>query len=222
MNIILAKNICYDVSTPDGKLNLLNNISFEIKAGETVAIIGRSGAGKTTLLNVLAGFITATGGELRILGEDFVNKSEVDRAKFRGLGIGFIFQDFFLLNNMTVIENVMLGLNIHKIKNSLIKARDMLKTFGLGDKENMYPYLLSQGEQQRVAIARALVLEPKILFADEPTGNLDEETGDLIMQDIFDMIREKNKNLILITHDLELASKCSRIIKMHKGKMIDE
>jgi putative ABC transport system ATP-binding protein len=201
-------------------LTVLDNINFSISAGSTNAIVGPSGSGKTTLLGLCAGLDSASTGIVELNGINLGNLSEDKRAQVRNQYVGFIFQNFQLLPTLTALENVMVPLELRGEKNIKARALDLLDKVGLADRGHHYPAQLSGGEQQRVSLARAFSNSPKILFADEPTGNLDAETSEKVVKLIFDLNREAGTTLVLVTHDLELAGKTHRIIKIKGGKLI--
>ncbi|WP_454802206.1 ABC transporter ATP-binding protein [Mucilaginibacter phyllosphaerae] len=201
-------------------LNVLNDINFSIGTGSTNAIVGPSGSGKTTLLGLCAGLDSATSGIVELSGINLTNLSEDKRAQVRNQYVGFIFQNFQLLPTLTALENVMVPLELRGEKNIKVRSMDLLDKVGLADRGHHYPAQLSGGEQQRVSLARAFSNSPKILFADEPTGNLDAETSDKVVKLIFDLNREAGTTLVLVTHDLELAAKTQRIIKIKGGKLV--
>jgi len=203
-------------------LTVLDNVSFEVLKGSSCAIVGPSGSGKTTLLGLCAGLDRATSGNVELNGIVLDNLSEDERAKTRNRHVGFIFQSFNLMPTLTALENVMIPLELRHDKKAREKSLELLRKVGLADRYNHYPAQLSGGEQQRVSIARAFSNEPEILFADEPTGNLDEETGATIERLIFDLNRELGTTLVLVTHDLELASKTERIIRMKGGRIVSD
>jgi len=203
-------------------LTVLDHVSFEIEKGASCAIVGPSGSGKTTLLGLCAGLDRSSSGSVVLNGITLDNLNEDERAHVRNMNVGFIFQTFNLLPTLTALENVMIPLELRHDKHAKSKALLLLEKVGLADRSSHYPAQLSGGEQQRVSIARAFSNEPEILFADEPTGNLDEETGATIEKLIFDLNKELGTTLILVTHDLELASKTERIIKMKGGKIISD
>lgn len=207
------------VPSPEGELVILRDMQFSIEAGETVAIVGASGSGKTTLLGILAGLDTPTGGQVMIDGVDIFGLDEDGRADLRRRSIGFVFQSFQLLSNLTALENVMLPLELVGRRDASAVARAMLERVGLGVRLHHYPRQLSGGEQQRVAIARAFVADPALLFADEPTGNLDQRTGDRVIELLFDMNRERGTTLVLVTHDEALAARCGRRLVLDGGRL---
>lgn len=202
-------------------LILLHEIDFSIHAGESVAILGPSGSGKSTLLGLLAGLDNASAGRVYIDGVDLFGLSEDNRAALRGANIGFVFQSFQLLSNLTALENVMLPLEIASRSDARTAAQAVLERVGLGPRLHHYPKQLSGGEQQRVAIARAFAPRPKLLFADEPTGNLDRATGDRVIDLLFELNREQGTTLVLVTHDERLAQRCERRLELDSGKLVN-
>jgi len=207
--------------TSEGSLQILRPISFEVKSGESVAIIGASGSGKSTLLGLLAGLDQVTEGEIFLDGEALHSMNEEERAILRGNKVGFIFQSFMLVQSLTALENVMLPAEIAGLDNPRALALDILEQVGLKHRAHHFPNQLSGGEQQRVAIARAFITSPKILFADEPTGNLDAKNSEKIEALLFEMNREKGTTLVLVTHDNELAEHCDRQLTMNAGELIE-
>lgn len=201
-------------------LTVLDEINFSIHQGETVSIVGPSGSGKTTLLGLCAGLDKSTDGSVHLYDAMINNLDEDQRAAIRNEHVGFIFQNFQLIPTLTALENVMIPLELQGKSGAAAVAEDLLTRVGLGDRMDHYPTQLSGGEQQRVSLARAFSNSPKILFADEPTGNLDEETGASVEQLMFDLNKEKGTTLIIVTHDLDLAHKTSRVIKLKGGKII--
>lgn len=203
------------------ELAVVNKVNFDIDVGSVNAIVGPSGSGKTTLLGLCAGLDTPTSGEVILQQIPLASLSEDERAKIRNEYIGFIFQTFQLIPTLTAIENVMVPLELRGDSSRKVRerAKELLNEVGLADRTHHYPTQLSGGEQQRVAIARAFINKPKILFADEPTGNLDTETGQHIEHLIFNLNKSQKTTLVLVTHDLELAEKCNRIIKIKNGKI---
>lgn len=202
------------------QLTVLQNVSFEVEKGQTFAIVGPSGSGKTTLLGLCAGLDTPNAGTVELCGHDLYTLNEDQRAQLRNEEVGFIFQDFQLLPTLTALENVSVPLELQNAKNANHKAKKLLEKVGLGDRLDHYPSQLSGGEQQRVAVARAFSNTPSILFADEPTGNLDEETGEKVIKLLFDLNAEAGTTLIIITHDLDLAARTERILKLKGGKIL--
>ena len=217
--MITVNNLGKRVPMADGELAILEGINLEIKSGETVAIIGASGSGKSTLLGLLAGLDTASDGQVLIDGEDLQALDEDGRAALRGRDVGFVFQSFQLLPALTALENVMLPLELKGDGDPKEKAAGYLKRVGLESRMDHYPRQLSGGEQQRVAIGRAFAGSPRILFADEPTGNLDRATGERIADLLFDLNREEGTTLVLVTHDLTLAQRCGRKFEMDSGAL---
>ncbi|MEP7157095.1 MAG: ABC transporter ATP-binding protein [Betaproteobacteria bacterium] len=205
------------VMTSDGELVIVNDANFNVDAGEAVAVVGASGSGKSTLLGLMAGLDTPSQGKVFINGEDLFAQNEDGRAKLRGRLVGFVFQSFQLLPALSALENVMLPLELGGAADADKRARAILERVGLGARLKHYPKQLSGGEQQRVAIARAFVTEPKLLFADEPTGNLDAKTGRAMIDLLFELNREKGTTLILVTHDLGLAARCGRRLHIDAG-----
>ena len=220
-SILTVNNLTREFKSGSKILTVVNDINFEINEGTTCAIVGPSGSGKTTLLGLCAGLDRPTSGEVILKGVNLNPLSEDDRASVRNKHVGFVFQTFQLVPTLTAIENVMVPLELRgeATKGVRQRAKELLEEVGLGDRTHHYPTQLSGGEQQRVAIARAFINEPKILFADEPTGNLDTETGEYIEKLIFDLNDKQQTTLVLVTHDLELADKCDRIIKIKNGKV---
>ncbi|WP_136681477.1 ABC transporter ATP-binding protein [Neptunomonas sp. XY-337] len=214
---LLAKTF----ATQTEPLTLFENLSLTIKQGESVAIIGQSGAGKSTLLSLLAGLDEPTDGSIRLLGEDINHLDDEARSRWRATHLSFIFQSFHLLPELTAQENVQLPLEIRGDRDAVERARTLLTQVGLKERCHHYPSQLSGGEQQRVAIARAFVTAPHILFADEPTGNLDTKTGEKIIHQLFDMNATHQTTLILITHDPALAARCSRQYRLEQGKLLE-
>ncbi len=222
MHILSVKDLGKTYKSGNRSLTVLDQVNFDIEAGETLAIVGPSGSGKTTLLGLCAGLDSASTGSVQLNGKALERLSEDERAAVRNQDVGFIFQNFQLLPTLTALENVMVPLELKKRKDAREKALELLQKVGLGDRATHYPTQLSGGEQQRVSIARAFANEPKILFADEPTGNLDTETGEMIEKLIFDLNKEKGTTLVLVTHDPELAAKTQRIIHIKGGKIQED
>src|SRR5690554_3545377 len=202
------------------KLTVLDQVNFQVQAGESISIVGPSGSGKTTLLGLCAGLDKASTGSISLNGHAMEALSEDARAAVRNQDVGFIFQNFQLLPTLTALENVMVPLELKRRKNAKDKALELLEQVGLGDRATHYPSQLSGGEQQRVSIARAFANDPKILFADEPTGNLDNETGQHIESLLFELNKANGTTLVLVTHDMDLARKTDRIHRMKGGKLI--
>lgn len=226
-NIILdCRSLTKTVYTGSSKsekksLTILQPIDLQVSAGETVAIIGASGSGKTTLLSLLAGLDLPSSGEIYLKEHPLHKYDEEQRSKTRADHVGFIFQSFLLINSLTALENVMLPAELKGDKDAKQQAIKMLEQVGLGDRITHFPSQLSGGEQQRVAIARAFITKPDILFADEPTGNLDSKTGEYITQLLFELNTQNGTTLVLVTHDKKLASQCQRQLTMHAGQFID-
>ena len=219
--IIKASELGKQVTTGTAGLTILSGVSFDIRAGEAVAIAGVSGSGKSTLLGLLAGLDTPSTGTVKIDGHDLSALDEDGRAELRGRMVGFVFQSFQLLPAMTALENVMLPLEIAGAADAEAAARAMLGRVGLGGRLHHYPKQLSGGEQQRVAIARAFVTRPRLLFADEPTGNLDAATGSQVIELLFELNRDSGATLLLVTHDEMLTRRCDRILRLAGGRLVD-
>jgi putative ABC transport system ATP-binding protein len=220
--ILQSQNLTKIYRSADKELMVLDNVSFTVEQGDSMAIIGPSGSGKTTLLGLCAGLDTATTGVISLMGFKLNAMSEDDRAYTRNQFVGFVFQNFQLLSTLTALENVMVPLELRGDRNVSPKAKELLGRVGLSDRLHHYPSQLSGGEQQRVALARAFITDPKILFADEPTGNLDEENATHITELLFQMNKEKGTTLVLVTHNLELAQRTQRILRMRGGKLVEE
>jgi putative ABC transport system ATP-binding protein len=218
--VLKALNLSRKVSSPGGELTIVDGVSLEIAAGETVALVGASGAGKSTLLAMLAGLDVPTSGEVWLDDQALTSMDEDARARLRADRVGFVFQAFHLVPSLTALENVMLPLELVGRRDARDAARAMLGRVGLGDRVDHYPRQLSGGEQQRVALARASVTRPAVLFADEPTGNLDTATGASICQLLFDLNRESQTTLLFVTHDLQLAARCDRTLTMAAGRLV--
>ena len=217
--IIAVEHVFKSVTDSTGTLDILRDIDFRLESGETVAIVGASGSGKSTLLSIIAGLDTPTRGTVRLDGQDLFALSEDGRAALRAQKVGFVFQSFQLMGNLTALENVMLPLELADRSDARKAATEMLKHVGLGQRLGHYPKVLSGGEQQRVALARAFVMQPAVLLADEPTGNLDFATGETIMQLMFDLNREHGTTLVLVTHDRAIAQRCDRLISIEAGRV---
>jgi putative ABC transport system ATP-binding protein len=217
-----AINLGKQVNTLDGELAILEQINLTVVAGESIAIVGASGSGKSTLLGLLAGLDMPTSGRVILGGQDLNTLNEDGRAALRARLVGFVFQSFQLLPGLDAIENVMLPLELADAPSPREQAHDILKRVGLGSRLSHYPRQLSGGEQQRVAIARAFAANPRVLFADEPTGNLDQRTGGHIIELMFDLNRERNTTLILVTHDTRLAQPCDRTVELDNGRLLGE
>ena len=221
-SIISVEHVCKSVTDSTGSLQILRDIDFALKAKETAAIVGASGSGKSTLLSIVAGLDTPTSGTVRLAGQDLFAIDEDDRAALRAQKVGFVFQSFQLLGNLTALENVMLPLELANRRDARSAATEMLGRVGLSQRLNAYPKVLSGGEQQRVALARAFVVRPAVLLADEPTGSLDFATGEKIMELMFDLNREQGTTLVLVTHDKSIAARCHRRITIEAGRMLEE
>ncbi|MGA9854812.1 MAG: ABC transporter ATP-binding protein [Gammaproteobacteria bacterium] len=218
--LLRTERLGKQVTSPDGALTILEDVSLLIQHGESVAIVGPSGSGKSTLLGLMAGLDVPSSGRVWLNGENLGALDEDSRAARRARQIGFVFQSFHLLPGLTALENVMLPLELNTQPHPAQSARAVLAAVGLAERADYYPQKLSGGEQQRVAIARAYAGEPQILFADEPTGNLDATTGHLIIELLFRLNREHHATLVLVTHDTELASRCDRILNLHAGRLV--
>ncbi len=220
--VLQAESLTKTYRSGSSSLTVLDNVSFSVKQGDTLAIIGPSGSGKTTLLGLSAGLDVPTSGTISLMGFKLNAMSEDDRAYIRNQYVGFVFQNFQLLSTLTALENVMVPLELRGEKNVSVKAKELLDRVGLSGRLHHFPSQLSGGEQQRVAMARAFITDPKILFADEPTGNLDEENSDHITDLLFALNKEQGTTLVLVTHNLELAKKTERILRMKGGRLVDE
>lgn len=220
--VLQAENLTKIYPSAEKDLVVLDHISFSVDQGNSISIIGPSGSGKTTLLGLCAGLDTPTSGTISLMGFKLNAMNEDDRAYIRNQYVGFVFQNFQLLSTLTALENVMVPLELRGEKNVMPKAKDLLARVGLGDRMNHYPTQLSGGEQQRVAMARAFITDPRILFADEPTGNLDEENAGHVTELLFGMNKEVGTTLVLVTHNLELAQRTQRILKMKGGRLAEE
>ena len=220
--IVRVEHLTKRVTTSEAELVIVNRAHFNVEAGDTIAIVGASGSGKSTLLGLMAGLDSPSEGKVFINDEDLFSLDEDGRAKLRGRLVGFVFQSFQLLPSLTALENVMLPLELGGAADAAQRASLILSRVGLGARLKHYPKQLSGGEQQRVAIARAFVTEPKLLFADEPTGNLDAKTGRVMIDLLFELNRERGTTLILVTHDLDLASRCGRRLHIDGGVVTTE
>jgi putative ABC transport system ATP-binding protein len=218
--VLRAEKITKQVSSPEGTLTILAEVDLAIAAGETVAIVGASGAGKSTLLALLAGLDEPSGGRIWLNGAELTALDEDGRAAVRARHVGFVFQSFHLVPSLTAIENVMLPLELAGLPNARAAASDVLAKVNLTPRREHYPRQLSGGEQQRVAIARAFVTRPALLFADEPTGNLDSATGERIIQLLFDLNQASQTTLVVVTHDQAIAQRCGRVIHIDAGRII--
>jgi putative ABC transport system ATP-binding protein len=208
------------VALPSGELTILDGVAFRIARGDSVAIVGASGSGKSTLLSLMAGLDTPSGGEVRIDGAALSTLDEDGRARVRAEKVGFVFQSFQLLPSLTALENVMLPLELRGERDAQSPARAILEKVGLGARLEHYPRQLSGGEQQRVALARAFVTRPSLLFADEPTGNLDTLTGQAIIELLFALNADAGTTLVLVTHDDQLAARCARTLRLDSGRLV--
>ena len=215
--VLSASDLGKQVSSPEGALTILENVNLQISSGEVVALVGPSGAGKTTLLALLAGLDNPSCGSVQLCGAQLETLDEDGRAQVRGRHVGFVFQSFHLVPSLTALENVMLPLELAEEDDAAARARAALDSVGLAARTGHYPRQLSGGEKQRVAIARAFVRSPSILFADEPTGNLDTASGDRVIQLLFDLNKKSGTTLVLVTHDNALAAKCGRVIELEAG-----
>jgi len=220
--VLSVQQISKQVSSPEGTLTILSDVSFDIRSGESVAVVGPSGAGKSTLLALLAGLDLPTTGHVTLTGINLGDLDEDGRARVRAESVGFVFQSFHLVPSLNALENVMLPLELAGQDNARAAALTIINKVGLGDRWSHYPAQLSGGEKQRVAIARAFATEPAVLFADEPTGNLDARTGATIMELMFELNRSSSTTLILVTHDTSLAQRCDRILSLDVGKLVGD
>ena len=218
--IVSVEHVFKSVTDSTGTLSILRDIDFALNARETAAIVGASGSGKSTLLSIIAGLDTPTRGTVRLAGQDLFALSEDDRAALRAQQVGFVFQSFQLMANLTALENVMLPLELSGTKQARALAGDMLRRVGLGERLGHYPKVLSGGEQQRVALARAFVVKPAVLLADEPTGSLDFATGETVMKLMFELNEELGTTLVLVTHDAAIAARCQRRITIEAGQIV--
>ena len=218
-NILNVSNLEKNYSSGSKNLKVLDGVSFHIGQGETFSIVGPSGSGKTTLLGLCAGLDQSDTGSIELCGEDLMRMNEDERARLRNRKVGFIFQDFQLLPTLTAVENVSVPMELQGIKNPEKIALELLDKVGLADRTDHYPSQLSGGEQQRVALARAFSNKPTILFADEPTGNLDTETSDKVEELLFQLNKESGTTLVMVTHDMELANKTQRLLRLRNGKV---
>lgn len=217
--MLAVKNLKKTYKSGDSDLVVLHDVNFSIAAGDTFSIVGPSGSGKTTLLGLCAGLDKATSGSVTLNGIMLDTLDEDQRAKVRNEHVGFVFQNFQLIPTLTALENVMVPMELQGERNPVKKAKELLERVGLSNRHHHYPTQLSGGEQQRVSLARAFSNQPKILFADEPTGNLDKETGEKVEKLLFDLNREMGTTLVLVTHDMDLAAKTKQIIKIKGGTM---
>jgi putative ABC transport system ATP-binding protein len=219
-HVLKAENLCKQVNSPEGLLTIVDDVSLTIAAGESVAVSGPSGAGKSTLLALLAGLDVPSRGRVLLDGQDLTQLDEDGRARLRAQRVGFVFQSFHLIPALTALENVMLPLELAGRTDARRSAAATLAGVGLGERTGHYPRQLSGGEQQRVAIARAFVTRPAVLFADEPTGNLDTVTGARVGQLLFELNANAHTTLVLVTHDRELAGRCARVVRMEAGRVL--
>lgn len=220
-SILVARNLSKVVSSAEGALTILQELDLNLDRGSSLAIVGSSGSGKSTLLGLLAGLDLPTSGEVTLAGHRLSDLDEDQRARVRAEHVGFVFQSFQLLDSLDALENVMLPLELEGRPDARQRARQLLQRVGLGQRLSHYPRQLSGGEQQRVAIARAFATEPDILFADEPTGNLDSHTGEHISDLLFALNQERGATLVLVTHDERLARRCQRLIRLEAGRLIE-
>ena len=220
--VLVADKVVKEVSSPEGSLTILSDISFSIAAGESVAIQGASGAGKSTLLALLAGLDVPTRGSIWLNGSRLTDLDEDGRAAVRAASVGFVFQSFHLVPSLNALENVMLPLELAGTASPRAAALEVLRKVGLDARARHYPSQLSGGEKQRVAIARAFATEPAVLFADEPTGNLDSKTGERVMQLMFDLNRHSSTTLVLVTHDKSIAERCDRELGLDAGRLVSD
>jgi putative ABC transport system ATP-binding protein len=219
--IIAVERVTKQVADTSGTLTILHDISFELRPQESVAIVGASGSGKSTLLSIIAGLDTPSSGKVKLQGQDLFAIDEDARAALRARSVGFVFQSFQLLGNLSALENVMLPLELMGRHDARAAATEMLRRVGLGERLGHYPKVLSGGEQQRVALARAFVVHPALLLADEPTGSLDFATGEKVMELMFEMNRELGTTLVLVTHDRAIAARCDRQLRIEAGRIAD-
>ncbi|WP_449105024.1 ABC transporter ATP-binding protein [Pseudomonas mohnii] len=219
-SILTAKNLSKVVPSAEGELTILHELSLELNKGDSLAIVGASGSGKSTLLGLLAGLDLPSSGEVTLAGQSLSHLDEDQRARIRAEHVGFVFQSFQLLDSLNALENVMLPLELDGRKDARERATELLERVGLGQRLTHSPRQLSGGEQQRVAIARAFAAEPDVLFADEPTGNLDSHTGEHISDLLFELNKERGTTLVLVTHDERLAHRCRRLIRLEAGLLV--
>ena len=219
-NILDARNLNKVVPSTEGELSILADLSLQLAKGDSLAIVGTSGSGKSTLLGLLAGLDLPSSGEVHLAGHALASLDEDQRARVRAEHVGFVFQSFQLLDSLNALENVMLPLELDGRRDARERATKLLGRVGLGERLHHYPRQLSGGEQQRVALARAFAAEPDVLFADEPTGNLDTHTGAHITELLFELNRERGTTLVLVTHDERLAKRCHRMIRLEGGRQI--
>jgi len=217
--VLQAQGLSKQVSSPEGPLTILDQVSLEVSKGESIAIVGASGAGKSTLLGLLAGLDSPSAGQVWLNGVELTALDEDGRAALRADNVGFVFQSFHLIASLTALENVMLPLELVGSPDAAAAALHAIRTVGLEPRRRHYPHQLSGGEKQRVAIARAFVVKPSVLFADEPTGNLDNRTGEAVIDLLFRLNAETGTTLVLVTHDLDLAERCDRVLFMDAGRI---
>ena len=220
--MVRVEHVFKSVSDSTGTLTILRDIDFTLKARETAAIVGASGSGKSTLLSIIAGLDTPTQGTVKLAGQDIFTLSEDDRAALRARQLGFVFQSFQLMANLTALENVMLPLELSGVKQARALATEMLQRVGLAQRLGHHPKVLSGGEQQRVALARAFVVKPAVLLADEPTGSLDFATGETVMKLMFELNQELGTTLVLVTHDPAIAARCQRRLTIEAGQLVSD
>ncbi|TWC29147.1 putative ABC transport system ATP-binding protein [Pseudomonas sp. SJZ079] len=220
-SILTARNLSKVVPSAEGELTILHDLSLDLNPGGSLAIVGSSGSGKSTLLGLLAGLDLPSDGSVTLAGHDLGTLDEDQRARVRAEHVGFVFQSFQLLDSLNALENVMLPLELEGHADARERARALLVRVGLGQRLTHYPRQLSGGEQQRVAIARAFAAEPDVLFADEPTGNLDSHTGERISDLLFELNQERGATLVLVSHDERLAHRCQRLIRLEGGRLVD-
>ena len=218
--LLKLKNVNLKYQTGNDLIKVLNNINLETKKNESISIVGESGSGKTSLIMLIGGLEKASSGKIYFENQEITKLNEDDVSKIRRKNIGIIFQSFYLIPNYTAVENVALTLELNNLKNPYDRAKELLDRFGLKNRFNNLPSQLSGGEQQRVAIARAIAMKPKLILADEPTGNLDSENSQMITDILFKYIKEESSSLIMVTHDLKLANKAKRKIKIKDGKIV--
>ncbi len=220
--VLSAHVLSKQVSSPEGTLTILSDVSFAIERGESVAVVGPSGAGKSTLLALLAGLDLPSSGHVTLNGANLGELDEDGRARIRAESVGFVFQSFHLVPSLNALENVMLPLELAGSRDARAVSKEIIKKVGLGDRWSHYPAQLSGGEKQRVAIARAFATEPAVLFADEPTGNLDARTGATILELMFELNHNSSTTLVLVSHDTALAGRCDRILGLDVGKLVSD
>jgi putative ABC transport system ATP-binding protein len=220
--VLSAQGLSKQVSSPEGTLTILSDVSFDIRRGESVAVVGPSGAGKSTLLALLAGLDLPSSGHVTLDGANLSELDEDGRARIRAENVGFVFQSFHLVPSLNALENVMLPLELAGSPDARAVAKELIEKVGLSDRWSHYPAQLSGGEKQRVAIARAFATEPAVLFADEPTGNLDARTGATILELMFELNHNSSTTLVLVSHDTALAERCDRILSLDVGKLVSD